>query len=151
DGVLARWLASFDTRNLCDTDAVRTSLSWLRIFGRMTDTAASNMLRRARLLRDLPALAAAARAGTVSAEHLTPILPLGEPVGIAAVRRFDEVLAEVAAAATPVEVAAACGRVQAYLNPDGQPPDANDDFERRELSLRPQGSMLQIRGLLDPE
>src|SRR5262249_2325125 len=61
------------------------------------------------------------------------------------------VLAEVAATATPVEVAAACGRVQAYLNPDGQPPDANDDFERRELSLRPQGSMLQIRGLLDPE
>src|SRR5215831_14886771 len=95
-GLPARWLGTFDTRNLCDQDAVRTTLSWLRIYGRMTDTAASSTLRRTRLLRDLPALAAAAAAGTVSVEHLTPILRLVKQFGIAAVRDFDEVLAEVA-------------------------------------------------------
>jgi hypothetical protein len=151
DAVLAERLGSFDSRGLSDSDAVRTTLSWLRIYARMTAPTASRVLRRARLLRDLPALAAAARAGAVSAEHLAPVLRLVKEVGIAAVRDFDGVLAGVCGKATPLEVAATCQRIYAYLNPDGKPPDPDEDFERRELSLRPHGSMLQIRGLLDPE
>src|SRR5690349_21359877 len=65
DAVLADRLGSFDTRGLSDADAVRTTLSWLRIYGRMSAAAASQVLRRARLLRELPFLAAAARAGGV--------------------------------------------------------------------------------------
>jgi len=151
DAVLADRLGLFDTRGLSDGDAVGTTLSWLRIYGRMSAPTASQVLRRARLLRDLPALAAAARAGLVSSEHLAAILRLVSEVGIAAVRDFDDVLAEVSSTATPAEVAAVCQRIYAYLNPDGKPPDPDEDFERRELSLRPRGSMLQVRGLLDPE
>lgn len=148
--VLAERIASFDLRKLSKGDAVRTTLSWLRIFGRMSDTAASGWLARARLLRELPAVAAAAKEGLVSAEHLTPIRRLVKEVGIAAVKEFDEALATVARAADPKHVAVACGRIHGHLDPDGRP-DPLADFERRELSLRPVGSMLHIRGRLDAE
>jgi hypothetical protein len=150
-GVLAERIASFDVRRLSESDAVRTTVSWLRVFGRMSDTAASGWLARARLLRELPAVAAAAKAGTVSAEHLAPIRRLVKEVGIAAVREFDDVLAQVAQEADPKHVAVACGRIQAHLNPDGRPPDPLADFQRRELSLRPVGSMVHIHGRLDAE
>lgn len=150
-GVLAERIASFDVRELSEGDAVRTTLSWLRIFGRMSDAGAAGWLARARLLRELPAVAGAAKEGLVSAEHLTPIRRLVKEVGIAAVREFDEPLATVAQEADPKHVAVACARIQAYVDPDGQPPDPMADFERRELSLRPVGSMLQIRGRLDAE
>ena len=149
--VLAERIASFDLRGLSKGDAVRTTLSWLRVFSRMSDTAASGWLARARLLRELPAVSAAAKEGLVSAEHLTPIRRLAKEVGIAAVREFDEALATVARAADPKHVAVTCARIHAHLDPDGGPPDPMADFERRELSLRPVGSMLHIRGRLDAE
>lgn len=150
-GVLAERIASFDARELSAGDAVRTTASWLRIFGRMSDSAASDCLARARLLRELPTVAAAAKAGAVSAEHLMPIRRLVKEVGIAAVRSFDEELAIVAERADPKHVGVACTRIYAYLDPDGRPPDPAEDFERRELSLRAVGSMLHVRGRLDAE
>jgi hypothetical protein len=150
-GVVAERIGSFDLRDLSEADAVRTTLSWLRIFGCMSASTASAWLGRARLLRDLPRVAAAANAGLVSVEHLSPIQRLVKDVGIAAVRDFDEALATVAAGADPKQVGLACARIHAYVDPDGKPPDPAEDFERRELSLRPIGSMLEVRGRFDPE
>jgi hypothetical protein len=39
DAVLADRLGSFDARGLSNADAVRTTLSWLRIYGRMGELA----------------------------------------------------------------------------------------------------------------
>src|SRR5262245_57968218 len=65
--VTAGLVGSFDVRGLSDRDACRTARTWLIAFGRMSQGAASGWLRRARLLRQLPRLAAMARAGRVSA------------------------------------------------------------------------------------
>jgi len=151
DAVLAERIGSFDLRDLSEADAVRSTLSWLRVFGRMSESAASGWLGRARLLRELPLVAAAAKAGAVSSEHLAPVRRLVKEIGIAAVAEFDEALATVAGGGDPRQVGVACARIHAYVDPDGRPPDPAADFERRELSLRPVGSMLHLQGRLDPE
>ena len=63
DAAIASRVASFDTRGLADDDACRTTAVWLRCYGRCSDRAASRQVKRARLLRDLPAVARGGRAG----------------------------------------------------------------------------------------
>jgi hypothetical protein len=148
---LAERIGTFDARDLAQTDALRTTRTWLTGFGRMSQGAATAHLNRARLLRALPALAAAARAGDVSAEHLAKVGQLAERVGLAAVREFDEVLAKAASSLSMAHLQRACERVAAHLDPDGQPPDPDDDLRRREVTFSRLGSMLYLRGRLDPE
>ncbi len=76
---------------------------------------------------------------------------MATPPGRGAVRDFDEILADLAAAANPAQVAKACERIAAHLDPDGKAPDPDEDFARRELSLSRQGAMTYLRGRLDPE
>ncbi len=148
---VARLADSFDVRGGAETDGFRTARVWLSAFGRLSPAAASAWLARGRLLRTLPALAAAAGCGTVSAEHLAKVQDLASRVGVDKLAPFDEILANLAAAAQPAEVAKACDRIAAHLDPDGPDPDPDGAFDRRELTLSRQGSMLYLRGRLDPE
>ena len=148
---VARLADSFDVRGGAETDGFRTARVWLSAFGRLSPAAASAWLARDRLLRALPALAAAAGRGAVSAEHLAKVQDLASRVGVDKLAPFDEILANLAAAAQPAEVAKACERIAAHLDPDGPDPDPDGAFDRRELTLSRQGSMLYLRGRLDPE
>jgi hypothetical protein len=148
--VLALLVGSFDARGLSDDDGFRTTRSWLTAFGRLSQGAASGVLSRARLLRELPALGSAALAGAVSAEHLHKVEQLVHRVGVDGMRRFDVDLATLATQAAPADVQKACERIADHLDPDGKPP-ADSDFDKRELSLTPVGSMVYIKGRLDPE
>ncbi len=148
---LTERVGSFDVRCLSESDAVRTTRHWLQLFGHVSQGAATGLLTRARLLRELPALAAAFRDGLISAEHLAKVAELADHVGIARIRDFDELLASLAAQAGPAEVAKACQRILAYLDPDGAEPDPDEDLRRRELTFSRIGSMLQVRGRFDPE
>jgi hypothetical protein len=144
-------VGSFDVRCLSESDAGRTTRHWLQLYGHLSQGAAAGLLGRARLLRQLPALASAFREGLISAEHLAKVVELAEHVGIEAVRAFDEVLASLAAQAGPGEVAKACQRILAYLDPDGADPDPDADLRKRELTFSRSGSMLLVRGTFDPE
>ncbi len=148
---VATRIGTFDARELSQADALRTTRTWLVGFGRMSQGAATGWLNRARLLRALPALAAAAKAGTVSSEHLANVRLLAERVGLAAVREVDEVLAEAAASLSLAHMQRACERVAAHLDPDGKPPDPDEDLQRREVTFSRMVSMLYLRGRLDPE
>ena len=63
DAAIASQLASFDARGLYDEDACKTAAVWVRAYGRGSGRAASALVKRARMLRDLPAVAAGGRAG----------------------------------------------------------------------------------------
>jgi hypothetical protein len=148
---LTERVGSFDVRRLCENDAVRTTRHWLQLYGHLSQGAATGMLARARVLRRLPAVAAAFRAGRISAEHVAKIAELAEHVGVERLRDFDEILAELATQAGPAEIAKACQRIHAYLDPDGPEPDPDDELRRRELTFSRSGSMLLVRGKFDPE
>jgi hypothetical protein len=149
--VTAAMVASFDVRAVSDADACRSTRTWLVSFGAMSQGAASGWLRRGRLLRRFPRLAAAAGAGGVSAEQVEVVARLADAVGVERVVRFDPVLAELAAAAGPGELRRACERIYARLDPDGPAPDPAEVFERRELTLSRSGALTYLRGRLDPE
>ena len=143
--------ASFDTRDLAERDGFRTARSWLIAFGRMSQRAATGWLSRGRLLRQLPALSAAAHTGAVSAEHVRTVGDLAAHVGIEQVQPFDEILATLAASTgRHADVEAACHRIRAHVDPDGPDPDPHAR-ERRALSISRCGSLFSVSGRLDLE
>ena len=148
--VVSQLVGSFDTRGLSETDGLRATRTWLTAFGRMSQGAASGWLSRARLLRQLPAVASAASAGVVSAEHLRPIADLVTQVGVDPVRAVDPVLAELAATTHPGDIGKACERIRAHVDPDGPDPDP-DAAQRRGLSIAKVGSLFSVKGQLDAE
>ena len=108
-------------------------------------------MARGRLLRELPALAAAAGRGEVSGEQIGVIGRLAARVGVGVVREVDEILAALAAQVGPAELDKACERVRAHADPDGPDPDPDADFDRRGITIGRQDRMVFIRGQLDPE
>jgi len=144
-------VGSFDVRGLSDLDGCRTTRTWLIAFGRLSQGAAGGWLAQARLLRQFPALAAKAGAGSVSAEQVRLVVALADRVGVDKVVPFDAILADLAASAGPAELARACDRLVAHLDPDGPAPDPAEAFERRQLTLSRSGAMTYLRGRLDPE
>ena len=149
DSAIASWLGSFDARGLYDDDACKTAAVWVRAYGRGSGAAASALVRRARVLRDLPAVAEAAGRGEVSAEHIDRIRDLVQDVGIEAVRPADQILADAASTVDMTELKTVCGRIRDYVDPDG--PEPKEAFERRELTLSNGRGMVMVRGQLDPE
>src|SRR5690349_12022741 len=144
-------VGAFDARDLSQLDACRTAKAWLESFGRMTPIAASAWVKRARLLGELPALRAAALAGTVTIDHLRRVFDLIGRVGLTAVVPFDELLATLSATVAPADVHKACDYIAAHIDPDGPDPDPHGAFERRGLTLARVGGMIVLRGQLDPE
>src|SRR5690606_24081527 len=123
DALTATIVASFDTRQLAERDGFQATRTWLTAHGRLSQGAASGLLARSRTLRQLPTLAAAAGAGRVSPEQVSIVAKLAGAIGLANVTPFDQVLADLAASAGPAEVARACERIHAHLDPDGAAPD----------------------------
>jgi hypothetical protein len=97
NAAIASRVASFDTRGLADDDACRTTAVWLRCYGRTSNSGAARMVKQARLLRELPAVAEAAGRGEVTAEHVDRIGQLAKKIGVAAVAPADQILADAAA------------------------------------------------------
>ena len=150
-GVTSAVVGSFDTRGLSDVDACRTTRTWLQAVGRMSQGAAGSWIKRARLMANLPAVGAAAKAGRVSAEQLKVIDDLAHAVGVEQVQPTDAMLAALCGDVGKDEVVKACERIYAHVNPDGPHPDPQDLHDKRELILTRSGHMTYLRGRLDPE
>ena len=150
-GALLSRLGAFDARELSQVDAQRASSTWLVHFGVMSKGMALRWLAHARALTRLPALAEGMARGRVSIEQLARIAELVRHVGIERVRDFDEILAELCAHSGPAEVARACDRIWAMIDPDGPEPDPADEFDKREITFSQLGAMMHVRGRLDAE
>src|SRR5258707_1966106 len=75
-------LASFDVRGLSEQDGLRTTRSWLSAAGRLSPYAASRLLKRARVVRQLPALATATATGRITGQHAHKTSKLAGQIGI---------------------------------------------------------------------
>jgi hypothetical protein len=94
---------------------------------------------------------AAALDGAVSPDHVDKVLDLTGRVDLEQIKAYDDILAELSAAAAPAETKKACERIAAHHDPDGAEPDPAADFERRDLSVSQSGGMTCIKGRFDPE
>ncbi len=105
----------------------------------------------------LPATAAAQRAGAIGPDHVAAVarpmrkVPYGAGIGESTVA--EKILADAACSVTPEEVTKLGAHLLAYLNPDGDIPDEKERRRRRGLRIGKQGTDLitPISGLLDPE
>src|SRR5262245_52940718 len=70
NAALLQRAAVFDARGLSEHDGFRTTKGWLVGFGHLGRYAAAATVTKGRVLRELPALAAAAARGAVSDDHL---------------------------------------------------------------------------------
>jgi hypothetical protein len=148
---VVRQVDAFDARGLSVDDGCRSTRSWLRSFGRLSETTAGELVRGARVLRDLPGLAKASAEGVLSDEHLRHVTRLVRRLGTGPVLRAEPLLVEAAAKLDPTDFGRVCERIVAHLDPDGEAPDADEIFARRELVLSPCGGMVLVHGRLDPE
>lgn len=105
---------------------------------------------------DLPATAAAQRAGDASPEHARRIAATMKrvPLGLPRDHRDDaeRILARCARTGTPDDVEKAGDRLLAYLDPDGSLTDEHDRKRRRGIRIGKQGPdlMSPISGEIDP-
>ncbi|SRR6266487_167949 len=144
---VARRVAVFDARGLAEGDGCRSTAAWLRGFGRLSGPAAGAQVKRVRVLRALPELAA----GAVSSGHVDQVVRLAERVGVGHVVAAEPALVAVGSVDVPQRLRCVCARVLVHVDPDGGQPDAQVDFARRALTLSPCDGMVLVRGQLDPE
>ncbi len=152
NAVVAGFIATFDARNLSQVYGYRATRTWLTAFGKMSQGAASAWLAQARLLRVMPMLDMSARRGDASSENLRRIADLaGALGGPIAIREYDELLAQAEASGGQKDVREACVRIHRFVDPPGARPDPELAHLRRALTLTRTGSMVVLRGQLDPE
>jgi hypothetical protein len=150
-GQLTRRVGAFDARGQCADDGCRSTRSWLRGFGRLSEFTAGDLVRGARVLRDLPQLARASESGELSSEHLRQVTRLVQRTGVNVVAEVEPLLVEAAARLDATDFRQVCARVRAHVDPDGDAPDAAADFARRQLTLSACDGMVLVRGQLDSE
>jgi hypothetical protein len=150
-GAVAARIATFDIRDLARSDAQWSCATWLMNFSSMSKGAALRWTTWSRQLRQLPALAAALRAGTVSVEQVAIVSDLVRRVGIEQVVEYDQILADLCVEGGPRQIQDACARILALVDPDGPEPDPDEDFRKREVVFSQHGTTLYVRGRLDAE
>ena len=139
DAEIARRVRVAETTQAAEHDGMKTMGSWLRGHCHLTPRAAGLLVRNGRALEHLPAVAAACRAGTITADQLAIIAPITSPANLAAAAEtgvdlagIEEVLAQ---AASGPDYHRLPQLVEHYLNrldPDGPEPDPT---EGRSLSI----------------
>ena len=139
DAELARTVREGELTQACEHDGKATMASWLRGHHRLSPRETGRLVGNGRALEHLPALAAVAAAGGVSADAVNAIAPITSAVNLARadaqgvdVAAIDAALAQVAARRPHDELRQAVGHYLARLDPDGTEPDPT---EQRSLSF----------------
>ena len=139
DAELARTVREGELTQACEHDGKATMASWLRGHHRLSPRETGRLVGNGRALEQLPALAALAAAGGVSADAVNTIAPIASAVNLARadaqgvdVAAIDAALSRVAAHHPHDELRQAVGHYLARLDPDGTEPDPT---EQRSLTF----------------
>ena len=152
----ARRVAAFDARGGAELHGSPTTAAWLRARTRAGHRDAATLVRTARQLRALPAVAAALAAGEVSWAHTTTIATaLSDThtrLDAAAAAAVETALTDLAREDTVDTCRTAVRHLATRLDPDGTLAREERAFTRRHLSTAVgPGGLVHLRGLLDPE
>src|SRR3954471_11268958 len=135
DGAIERALGVFDAAGYGEADGAASTASWLRGRCRVSGGEASARVRTARMLRQLPATAAALEAGAVSLAHARVIAQLAADTDLAATRRVEEQLVALAAVVDAVRFSVELRRIREAWVRDGadgkdneKPGDPDDGY-----------------------
>jgi hypothetical protein len=151
---LTRTVRRADVCQAAEHDGLKSMQSWLRGHARFSAGEVRRLIRNGRALEQLPAVAEAFAAGTLTAEQVAVVAPVVAPEaqGAAAEQgvdpgELDATLAEVAATQPFAQLGRVVGHYLALLDPDGPEPDPT---EGRSLTLsKLLDGRLAIRGELD--
>lgn len=154
--LLTRMVAAAEQRQAHRIDGMVAMKSWLTGHCRMAGTEATALLRAGRRLTDLPELAVAFAAGTVSAAHVRVITEAVTPARVAKAAEVgidltvtDRVLTDAARELGPEDTGKAVRRWVAGIDPDGVLDDAAG--LPRVFRLAPSsGGRVYLAGHLDP-
>jgi hypothetical protein len=151
DAVLAQTVREGELTQASEHDGKASMSGWLRGHHRMSQGEAARLARNGRTLEQLPALAAAASAGAVTAEAVSTIATAenlaradAQGVDVAAV---DAALTRVAATEAHSDLRQVVGHYLARLDPDGTEPDPTE--QRSFVTARDSRGMVTGRFTLD--
>jgi Domain of unknown function (DUF222) len=151
DAALYAEVATFDATGGGVVDGAAPTAGWLRAQHRLGRRDASGLVHQARRLRDLPATSAALTAGRISREHATAIIKAQISTGLdpAGFDRFEAILVDLAAAASPDEVRTAAAHLLDVQDPDR---DAHlvAALAGRRFDLVPVGDLVKVDAMIDP-
>ena len=151
---LARTARQAEVTQAPEHDGLKSMASWLRGHCRLSTAAANQIVRNGRVLRQLPAVAAAWADGVVSAEQVAVIAAVVKPENVAAaaeqgvdLAQIDVVLAETAATRQHEHLGRVVHHYLSRLDPDGTEPDPTGP---RALSIaKHSDGSVTFRGELD--
>ena len=118
--VILRRVTGFTSRDLAPADGCRTTRLWLKNVGHLSDSAATTLVRQARVLTDIPILDRAAAGGAVSGDRIDRVVELVRRIGPEPVHAAATTLIKAAAGGSAADFKAACERVRDDADPAGQ-------------------------------
>jgi hypothetical protein len=152
---LLRTTERVDRSGEWERDGAVSAAAWLRRSTRISEGAAREQVRTARVLAELlPRTAAALAAGEINTEHVRVIsrAAAATPQREASIPAAESTLVEAARRLPPRQLGIVVGRWADAVDPAAAITDAECAFAARRLSISPTlGGLVALDGLLDPE
>jgi len=148
----ARRLRRFEAQRGYLSERAASLVAWLRNRCRMSAAAAAQQAEVARRVPELPETGRALEAGEIGFHHAAVIARCATEVGASEVRRVETTLVDAARKLDPGRLRLVTRHLRHCVDPDGALEAANDEHERRWLSIsQTYGGLFVIDGQLDAE
>jgi len=144
-------LAEIDRTRSHEAEGASSIGTWARRELNQDAGLTRQMVRAAATFRDLPAVAEAARSGSISFEHVTSFTYALKHVGVAETRLIEEPLLDVAKHVTPSELHAKVRQIRAVLHPDDLDEAWRKGMDKRDIRLARTDEGWHVTGFLDVE
>lgn len=149
DAAKAALLAELDSSKDFEIDGASTLSAWVRNQLRMNAGQASQLVRNAAALRDLPLVAQAALAGRISAAHVQVFAYGLKHVGLEPMREFEDVLVQVARENAPSELFEAVKHLRDRLYPEDLDEAWNNGMDKEDFQVSPVPDGWHVTGFLN--
>ncbi|HET7325676.1 MAG TPA: DUF222 domain-containing protein, partial [Nocardioidaceae bacterium] len=141
-------LRAFEAEGGLAGSGCKTTGSWARLHLRR-DHGAHRIVRRTRLLPQLPGFAAAFAAGQVTDEHVDTLLRWTKPCGMETLQTHEQTLLDLACAGSPRELAQALEVLADLVDPD-RDEDKIQALADRSFKASAVGDLVHVDAMVEP-